>query len=470
MRKKLYLCGMNLIDRVEILRRRDMRDVFTLTIDPADAKDFDDALSFAKEDDDTYQVGVHIADVSHYVKPGSRTDDEAYQRGTSIYLVDRVLPMLPERLCNDLCSLRPNEDKLTMSVIFTIDKCARVKKHKLCRTVIRSNARLNYDQAQTIIAGAESGNEEWMTPELREAIMTLYRLSQILRDERVAKGAMTIEQDEIRFRLDEHGHPVDIYFEHPNEAHHLIEEWMLLANRTVAQDVASIRKRGGATPPFIYRVHDKPNEDKLNDLALLEQKMGGALPQEVRDILMIRAQAKAVYATKNIGHYGLRFEHYTHFTSPIRRYPDLIVHRLLTKYILTGKGESLPIEVLDEMCTHLSEQEQAAQQAERESVKMYQALWMEDHIGEEMEGYICSVTDFGFFVRLDESRCEGLVSIRKLCPGEYMIYEEQGFALRSSDSDTRYALGDRVRVKVAKADAEKGQIDFDLIEDKEQKI
>ncbi len=442
-----------------------MREVFTFTIDPTDAKDFDDAISFVRLENDCYQIGVHIADVTHYVKPGSPVDDEAYRRGTSVYLVDRVLPMLPEELCNDLCSLRPNEDKLTMSVIFVMDTQAHVIKHKICRTVICSNARLDYEQAQRIIISEDECDEK-----LKDAIRTLNALATILRDARIDKGALTMEQEEMKFRLDEHGHPVDIYFEQPNEAHHLIEEFMLLANRTVAQDVASIHLRGAKTPPFVYRVHDKPNEDKLSDLALLEQRLGDKLLPEVKEILTIRAQAKAVYATKNIGHYGLRFEHYTHFTSPIRRYPDMIVHRLVSKYILTGKGDSWPLEVLDEMCTHLSEQEQAAQQAERDSVKLFQTLWMQDHIGEELNGHISSVTDFGFFVRLDESRCEGLVHIRKLCKGDYMVYDEKNYCLYAAEAGTTYSLGDAVRVKVVKADVDKAQIDFDLIEEQNNSI
>ena len=471
---------MKQIDAAEIVRRRDMREVLTFTIDPADAKDFDDAISFGKMNDTpqpplrggdgssekgVYQVGVHIADVTHYVRPGTKIDDEAYDRGTSVYLVDRVIPMLPEELCNDLCSLRPNEEKLTMSVIFTIDQDAQVIKHKICRTVIRSDARLDYEQAQEIIERKVEGGKWKEEGQLVEALRVLNELAKKLRAERIAKGALTMEQDEMKFRLDEHGHPIDIYFDQPNEAHHLIEEWMLLANRTVAKDVASIHLRGAKTPPMVYRVHDKPNEDKLNDLTLLEQRLGDKLLPEVREMLMIRAQAKAVYSTKNIGHYGLQFTHYTHFTSPIRRYPDMIVHRLVSKYILTGKGDSWPEDILEEMCKHLSEQEQAAQQAERDSVKLYQALWMSDHIGEILDGHISGVTDFGFFVRLDESRCEGLVHIRKLCPGDYMIYDEQNFCLRAAESDTRYALGDAVKVKVVKADVDKAQIDFDLAEE-----
>lgn len=460
-----------MIDATEILRRRDMREVFTFTIDPADAKDFDDALSFSRQEDGTMQIGVHIADVTYYVKPGSKVDNEAYERGTSTYLVDRVLPMLPEELCNDLCSLRPNEDKLCMSVIFSMNDEAKVLKHKICRTVIRSDARLNYDEAQEILvsSGTDSTTMSALTvgrpsadrrltvgAEMTDALLELNRLAGLLRAERMAKGALAIEQDEMRFKLDETGHPVDIYFEQPNEAHHLIEEFMLLANRTIAESVGN--------RPFVYRVHDKPNEEKLADLADFKRRMGDKALPNVVEMLTIRAMAKAVYSTKNIGHYGLRFDYYTHFTSPIRRYPDMIVHRLVSKYILTGKGDTWPVEILENMCVHLSEMEQEAQQAERESVKHFQALWMADHIGEEMDGHVSGVTEFGMFVQLDQSRCEGMVHVSQICPGDYMMLDEKNYRLIAAESGQTYTMGDAVRVKVVKADAEKGQIDFELVE------
>ena len=446
--------------RNEIVRRRDMRDVFTFTVDPADAKDFDDALSFEVVptpdpspvkggEEKLYQIGVHIADVSFYVKPGTKIDDEAYQRGTSVYLVDRVLPMLPEELCNDKCSLRPNEDKLCMSVVFTMDADARVLKYKICRTVIRSDARLNYDEAQEMIHNSQCTMHN---AQLHEALLTLNALAQKLRAERIANGALTIEQDEIRFRLDRQGHPAEIYFEHPNEAHHLIEEFMLLANRTVAKAVGSGR-------PFVYRVHDLPDADKLNEVENFKKKMkaergrgkgsrfAGQSQEGLRraiDMLTIRAQAKAVYSTYNIGHYGLAFSHYTHFTSPIRRYPDLMVHRLVEKYILTGKPISLTREELEAQCEHCSACEQEAAQAERDSIKLFQAIWMTDHIGEVLTGYISGITDFGLFVQLDESRCEGLIHISKI--GDI----------------TRYNLGDAVTVRVVKTDPNRAQIDFEF--------
>ena len=462
-----------MIEPAEIVRRRDMREVLTFTIDPADAKDFDDALSFFRQEDGTMQIGVHIADVTHYVKPGSKTDNEAYERGTSTYLVDRVLPMLPEELCNDLCSLRPNEDKLCMSVIFTMKSDASVLRHKICRTVIRSNARLNYDEAQEILVsgGIDSSSTLASTvvrpsvdrrltvgEDIIQALLELNHLAGLLRAERMAKGALAVEQDEMRFKLDETGHPTDIYFEQPNEAHHLIEEFMLLANRTIAEDVGR-----GSGKPFVYRVHDKPNEEKLADLADFKRRMGEKALPNVVEMLTIRAMAKAVYSTKNIGHYGLKFDYYTHFTSPIRRYPDMIVHRLVSKYILTGKGDTWPQEILENMCVHLSEMEQEAQQAERESIKHFQALWMADHIGEEMDGHVSGVTEFGMFVQLDQSRCEGMVHVSQICPGDYMMLDEKNYRLIAAESGKTYTMGDAVRVRVVKADAEKGQIDFELV-------
>ena len=449
-----------MIPESEILRRRDMRDVFTFTIDPADAKDFDDALSFETMDDGAvYQIGVHIADVSYYVRPGTQVDEDAYKRGTSVYLVDRVLPMLPEELCNDTCSLRPNEEKLCMSVVFTMDADAHFQKYKICRTVIRSDARLNYDEAQQII---ESGGSSV----LETAILTLNKLALKLRAERMAAGALAIEQEEMHFRLDSGGYPREIYFEQPNEAHHLIEEFMLLANRTVAKAVGSGR-------PFVYRVHDLPDSEKLEAVKAFQKRMKsaseGQRAETIRrtvEMLTIRAQAKAVYSTYNIGHYGLAFSHYTHFTSPIRRYPDLMVHRLVEKYILTGKKESLTREELEEKCEHCSACEQEAAQAERDSIKLFQTMWMKNHVGEVLAGHISGVTDFGLFVQLDESRCEGMIHVSEIGePGEYWQYDEKNYRLVcenavSPDRPKSYMLGDAVTVKVVRADVNRAQIDF----------
>lgn len=472
-----------MIEEKEILRRRDMRETFTFTIDPADAKDFDDAISFECLADEAgptaqrsysesgptaqrscsaavYRIGVHIADVSFYVRPGTKIDEDAYKRGTSVYLVDRVLPMLPEELCNDKCSLRPSEDKLCLSVIFTMDADARVLKYKICRTVIRSDARLNYNEAQEIIEGI--GIPKYRDTEVSAALQTLNTLAQKLRAERIANGALTIEQDEMRFRLDKNGFPTEIYFESPNEAHHLIEEFMLLANRTVAKAVGSGR-------PFVYRVHDLPDGEKLENAKHFQKRFPQL--QRAYDLLTIRAQAKAIYSTYNIGHYGLAFTHYTHFTSPIRRYPDLMVHRLVDKYILTGKKETMTREQLEEMCEHCSACEQEAAQAERDSIKMFQAIWITSHVGEILPGHISGVTDFGIFVQLDESRCEGLVHITKIgAKGEYWQYDEKNYRLVCENKKSEnhravnsYTLGDPVVVQVVRADINKGQIDFELV-------
>lgn len=447
----------------EILRRRDVRDLLTFTIDPADAKDFDDALSFTKQEDGTFLIGVHIADVSHYVLPGDKIDNDAYERGTSIYYVDHVDPMLPEKLCNNLCSLRPNEDKLCMSVIFTIGPDATIYKYKVCRTVIRSDFRLTYDEVQAILDHVASlkplSSHSQATPELVEALTTINNLAKKLRTQRMAAGALDIEQEEVRFRLDEHGHPIDIYFVQPTDANHLIEEFMLLANRTIATEMG---RRGH---PFVYRIHDKPDSEKLEKLSQFRRNLGDRIPSQVIEMLTIRAMAKAVYSTKNIGHYGLAFEYYTHFTSPIRRYPDLMVHRLVARHIL---GERLRNNAeqhdLEEACQHCSEMEQNAQQLERDSVKEMQTLWISDHLNEEFDGAVTSVTDFGLFVQLENNRCEGLIHINTLVPGDYMLFDEKNFRLIAERSGRTFTLGDKLRVKVVRADVDKHQIDFVLAE------
>ena len=444
----------------ECIRRRDVRDMFTFTIDPADAKDFDDALSFVKLDDETFQIGVHIADVSFYVQPGDDNDKRAYEKGTSTYYVDHVDPMLPEELCNDLCSLRPNEDKLCMSVIFNMDASARVHKYKVCRTVIRSDFRLSYEQAQDIISNIQSP----ISNNLSAALHTLNALAHKLRADRMAAGALDIEQEEPQFILDEHGHPTDIYFKKPTDANHLIEEFMLLANRTIATEMA---KRG---KEFVYRVHDKPDQEKLANVARFEKHFGDKIPSSVIEMLTIRAMAKAVYSTKNIGHYGLAFDYYTHFTSPIRRYPDLMVHRLVARYILGERSrdamhsvspDGRPLD-LEDACRHCSDTEQLAQQAERDSVKTMMAIWMHDHLGEQFDGTISGVTDFGIFVQLDGNRCEGLIHINDLVPNDYMLYDEKNYRLIAQESGKTFTLGDRLRVIVTRADIDKHQIDFSI--------
>lgn len=452
----------------EILRRRDMREVLTFTIDPADAKDFDDALSFDILEEGLYQVGVHIADVTHYVLPDTDIDDEAYRKGTTIYEVNRVTPMLPERLCNDLCSLRPNEDKLCMSVIFTMTADAKVVKHKICRTVIRSDFRLTYEQAQAILSAeggsihhsAESGSIHHSAEGgLRAALRELNLMATALRQRRLAAGALAIDKDEPRFELDKQGHPTSIYFVKPTPAHHLIEEFMLLANRTVASQVGSL--------PFVYRVHDLPDKDKLKQVEQFRRKMKDRVRPEVVDLLTIRAMAKAEYSTHNIGHYGLRFTHYTHFTSPIRRYPDMMVHRLVDKYILRGKPSKDPkteTELLEQACRHCSEMEIVAQDKERDSVKLYQTLWMSDHLGEVFDGTIAGVTDFGLFIELNDSRCEGLIHMRDIIPGEYMQYDEKNYRLIGETTGKTFTMGDPMRVQVIRVDVERAQIDFMPIE------
>ncbi len=463
-----------MIDNAEILRRRDMRDVLTFTIDPEDAKDFDDALSFTINEEGDYQVGVHIADVSFHVKEDSKVDREAYERGTSVYLVDRVIPMLPESLCNDICSLRPGEDRLCMSVVFTMGHDATVKKYKICRSVIRSDYRLTYDQAQSVIDHhpVASIRDE----SLIRAIEQLHFLALILRRRRIQAGALDISQEEIRFRLDEGGHPTQIYFKKPTHANHLIEEFMLLANRIVATHIGKTGKE------MVYRIHDQPDKQKLAELKRFARRMGERLDPSTIEMLVIRAMAKAEYSTCNIGHYGLAFDYYTHFTSPIRRYPDLMVHRLVADYVLgerqRAKGKWR--ENLYESCEHCSAMEQEAAQAERDSVKEFQILWMEDHVGEDFDGHIVGVTKYGLFVRLDNNHCEGLVPMRNICVGQMMELDEKNFTLRTKRRKGQsrhwtqnedesvfvkqsFTLGDAVRVRIMRADLLLRQIDLELI-------
>lgn len=481
------------IPQNEILRRRDMRNILTCTIDPDEAKDFDDALSFQVLDTGNYQIGIHIADVTHYVQEQTLIDEEAYTRGTSIYLVDRVIPMLPERLSNELCSLRPNEDKLCMSVIVEMDPNAKVIRHKICRTVICSDYRLTYRQAQDILDN-QVQDSQLKNPQLSIAINTLNQLAKQLRANRFRLGAINFETPEVHFRLDENGEPVSIFFHKMFDSNHLIEEFMLLANRIVAAEIGRKKKNADnqekETKPFVYRVHDNPDPEKIGKLSTFIKRFGlhlklssnsktthkhlnnllddcqGKPCQTLVETLTIRSMAKAVYSTDNIGHYGLAFPYYTHFTSPIRRYPDMMVHRLISKYLLQSKALCRhDKEELEQACIHCSERELAAQMAERDSIKEMHARWISNHLGEEFDAIISGVTEFGLFVQLTDTLTEGLVPIRTIEKNDYMQFDEENFCLIAARSGKTYTLSDSVRVRVTKVDVERKLIDFVLVEE-----
>ncbi len=466
----------------EISRREDFRDVFTCTIDPKDAKDFDDALSIRQivngksSNGKLYEVGVHIADVSHYVKEGSIIDKEATKRATSVYLVDRTIPMLPERLCNFICSLRPDEEKLCYSVIFVLDEEANVKDYHIAHTVIKSNRRYAYEEVQDILMGKEG--------DYANELRTLDKLAKKLRERRFKGGAVKFDREELHFDIDEKGKPVRAYFKKSNDATQLIEEFMLLANRTVAENVGRVKK-GVKAKTLPYRIHDQPDPTKLETLREFVVKFGykmktsgtkgaiskslntlmdscqGKKEQKLIETVALRAMMKAKYSTHNIGHYGLAFEYYTHFTSPIRRYPDTMVHRLLTKY--QDGARSANQQKYEELCEHCSDMEQTAQMAERDSIKYKMVEFMEDKIGNEYDAHISGIQSYGIYCEIDENHCEGMVPMRDL-DDDYYDFDERNYCLVGRRHHHKYQLGDPVRIKVARANLEKRQLDFILAE------
>ena len=465
------------ITEQEIKRREDFRDVFTCTIDPKDAKDFDDALSIRKQGK-LWEVGVHIADVSHYVTEGSVIDKEAVKRATSVYLVDRTIPMLPERLCNFICSLRPDEEKLCYSVVFLLDDEANVKDFHIAHTVIKSNRRYAYEEVQEILTGKDG--------DYAEELRTLDRLAKCLRERRFKGGAVKFDREELHFDIDKDGKPTRAYFKKSNDATQLIEEFMLLANRTVAESIGKVKK-GTKAKTLPYRIHDQPDPTKLETLREFVTKFGyklktagtkgaiskslnalmdgcqGKREQKLIETVALRAMMKAKYSTHNIGHYGLAFDYYTHFTSPIRRYPDTMVHRLLTKY--QDGARSANQQKYEELCEHCSDMEQVAQQAERDSIKYKMVEFMEDKIGNEYDAHISGIQSYGIYCEIDENHCEGMVPMRDL-DDDYYDFDERNYCLVGRRHHQKYQLGDPVRIKVARANLEKRQLDFTLAEER----
>ncbi len=489
------------IGRTELKGRKDFRRTFTFTIDPADAKDFDDALSFKRLDNGNFEVGVHIADVSYYVRPGTPVDKEARERGTSVYLVDRTVPMLPEKLCNKLCSLRPDEDKLCFSVVFELTSAAEVKSRWIGRTVIRSDSRLDYDQAQKIIettrrqskadVAEDSANEVFATvpDKLEDAIAVLDSLASIFRKRRFDSGAINFDRPEMKVEVDELGRPVNVYEKISKEANWLIEEFMLLANRTVAEFIATEGRMDAVSSKnaktFVYRVHGEPNYEKLESLRgfaagfgyrMGESDSGKSASESLRNLLCesagkpehdafesiaLRSMAKAVYSTDNIGHYGLAFKFYTHFTSPIRRYPDTMVHRLLAMYL--DGASSVSRDKYEEECRHASERELVAADAERTSVKYKLVEYMQSRLGQEFDGFVSGVTEWGMYVEIDPTHIEGMIPLREI-RGDFYEFDEAHYCLKGRRTHKVFRLGDKVRIKVAKANLEQRLLDFELME------
>lgn len=460
----------------EIAEREDFRQILTFTIDPKDAKDFDDALSMRKLPNGLWEVGVHIADVTHYVKPGSIIDREAETRATSVYLVDRTIPMLPERLCNQICSLRPDEEKCCFSAIFEMDDNAEVKKSRIARTVIKSDRRFAYEEAQEVIEKGEG--------DCKEEILMLDKLAKKLREKRFKNGAINFDRYEVKFEIDANGKPISVYFKESKDANKLIEEFMLLANRTVAEFVGKVPK-GKPQKTFVYRIHDLPDPEKMENFATFIRRFGyklktegtksdvskginhlldevqGKREENLIETVAIRAMAKAVYSTANVGHYGLAFEYYTHFTSPIRRYPDMMVHRLLERYMAGGR--SVTEKKYEDLCKHCSAMEQVAANAERASIKYKQVEYMSDKLGMVFDGVISGVTEWGLYVELNENKCEGLVPVRDL-DDDYYEFDEKNYSLIGRRRKKQYRLGDPITIKVVQANLERKQLDFALAE------